>query len=179
MGNTQTPDGADHEYYRRPADGMEPQRSVPPRSARQDSVQIIEDGSGPDAGARLAGAGVPQRASVTGPDAGSWPDTGDTAAAGAGRVPQSNSGWRRLNPYLAAAWGVVALLLLCGVSWLTGLLTLSPEFYDPSFSQDRGVGEVMAMNLASTGPVPFLFGLLGAFTLLVVQAVGFRRKGGS
>lgn len=56
MGNAQTPGGAEHDLYRRPANGVEPehsgtQGSGPQRSARQDSVQIVEVGSGPDAGA--------------------------------------------------------------------------------------------------------------------------------
>jgi len=71
-------------------------------------------------------------------------------------------------------------MLVAGVSWLTG--ALEPPTYvsvDPSTGQGMEAGQgVIAMNLYSMGPFLLLFGLMGAFTLLTVQAAAFRRAPG-
>lgn len=48
--------------------------------------------------------------------------------------------------------------------------------FDPSGNNLNPPSSVIVMNLQSMGSLPFLFGLMGAFTLLTVQAAGFRRK---
>ena len=173
MGNTKMPDGADHDFYRRP-EGKE-----------QRSVQMVDQGSGPDAGAE--GVGGAERGGGAG-----------AVAAGVGRAPggvgdgmedraalqardQTPQGFpapprSRLNYSLAAAWVLVAMLLAHGLVWLTGAFPV-PDF-DPTTGIATGeMPSEFVMNLSSMGPAPFLLGLLGAFTLLAVQAVGFRRAG--
>ena len=78
--------------------------------------------------------------------------------------------------------GLVALLLMAGFAWITG--RLEPRryafyLYESSSGQanDRPWG-LIAMNLSSLGPIPLLLGVMGAFTLLTVQAAGFRRVRG-
>jgi hypothetical protein len=48
--------------------------------------------------------------------------------------------------------------------------------YDSSGNLLTESSTAIAMNLNFMGPFLFLFGLLGAFTLLTVQASGVRRK---
>lgn len=171
MGNTQTPGGADHDFYRRPADGIEPGRE------RQPSVQIIDDGA--DAGAVPGGAapysGLPggsgdRTQDLAVPDKRAVPDNEEQAQRNLQSSPRS-----RFNYSLAAAWVLVGLLLAHGLLWLTG------SFPVPQFDPTTGIStdempSAMVMNLSSMGPAPFLFGLVGAFTLLTVQAAGFRQK---
>ena len=160
MGNAQTPGGADHDYYRRPADGIEPEWQ------RQPSVQIVDDGAGTGAVSGSAGAAGDGREATeprpTGP---------------AGAPPDSLPFWQRFNLALTAAWTLVAVLLAVGLAWLTGAFSAPQMYYDPSTNQPSdGSSTVITMNLYSMGPFMFLFGILGAFTLLTVQAAGFRRK---
>ncbi|KPN19377.1 MULTISPECIES: hypothetical protein [unclassified Arthrobacter] len=159
MGNTQTPDGTDYDYYRRPADGIEPEWQ------RQPSVQIVDDGAGTGAVPGSAGAAgdgrEPMEPRPTGP---------------AGVPPDSLPFWQRFNLALAAAWVLVGLLLAAGLAWFTGVLPPSQMIFDPSGNNLNPPSSVIVMNLQSMGSLPFLFGLMGAFTLLTVQAAGFRRK---
>lgn len=184
MGNSQTPGGAEHDFYRRPVNGVEPehsgtQGSGPQRSARQDSVQIVEVGSGPDAGAANGasvhvGAGA-DAAFARGRGRSGIQGLGQTEPEGVVRAPVP--AWQRFNFALAAAWTLVAVLLAVGLAWLTGAFSAPQLYYDPSSNQpSEGSTSVIAMNLYSMGPFLLLFGLLGAFTLLTVQAAGFRRK---
>lgn len=89
---------------------------------------------------------------------------------------------RRFNPYLCAAWVLVAVLLMAGLAWLTG--GLEPRRYATYLyeaSSDQGSGRPrgpFVLNLSSLGPIPLLLGVMGAFTLLTVQAAGFRRARG-
>lgn len=89
---------------------------------------------------------------------------------------------RWFNPYLCAAWVLVAVLLVAGLVWLTG--SLEPRRYASYLyesSSDQGSGRPrgpFALNLSSLGPIPLLLGVMGAFTLLTVQAAGFRRARG-
>ena len=161
MGNTQMPDGADHDFYRRP-DGKE-----------QILVQMVDQGSEPDAGA-VPGSAAPYSGS---PGGGAGDRTQNRAvldkeeqARRSRPLPGS-----RFNYSLAAAWVLVGLLLAHGLVWLTESFPV-PQF-DPitGISTDETPG-AMVMNLYSMGPFPFLIGLVGAFTLLTVQAAGFRRK---
>ncbi|MEB7503957.1 hypothetical protein [Arthrobacter koreensis] len=161
MGNTQTPEGADHDFYRRPEDGRE-----------QRPVQIVDDGPVPDAGAERVGGASAVAAGVSA-------GTEDRAALDArDQTPQSFPAppRSRFNYSLAAAWVLVGLLLAHGLAWLTGAFPV-PDF-DPTTGIATGeMPSEFVMNLSSMGPAPFLLGLLGAFTLLAVQAAGFRRGG--
>lgn len=114
-------------------------------------------------------------------------DTGDPTGADGVQGPEAPGGFaasdgsrRRFNPYLCAAWALVAIMLATGLSWLTG--ALEPPTYvsvDPSTGQGmEGRPGVIASNLYSMGPFVLLFGLLGALTLLTVQAAAFRRRYG-
>ncbi|UPO77344.1 hypothetical protein [Arthrobacter sp. Helios] len=113
-------------------------------------------------------------------------DTGDPTGADGVQRPEApggfaaSDGFRRFNPYLCAAWALVAIMLAAGLSWLTG--ALEPPTYvsvDPSTGQGmEGRPGVIASNLYSMGPFVLLFGLLGALTLLTVQAAAFRRRYG-
>ena len=164
MGNTQTPDGADHDIYRRPGDG-----------AAQDAVQIVDDGSvkGPAASGGEYGTHDGDGPGVN-PDGGPGADGAEvTAVPGTTGEPQR----KRFNGYLLGAWGMVAVMLGLGLGWLTGAFS-APQYYDPSGNQTAESASVIAMNLYSMGPFLFLFGMIGAFTLLTVQAAGFRRGAG-
>lgn len=168
MGNTQTPEGADHDFYRRPEDGRE-----------ERPVQIVDDGPVPDAGAeRGGGAGAVAAGAGRAPD-GVSAGTQDRAALDTrGQTPQSFPvpPRSRFNYSLAAAWVLVGLLLAHGLVWLTGAFPV-PDF-DPTTGNTTGeMPSEIVMNLSGMGPAPFILGLLGAFTLLAVQAAGFRRGG--
>ncbi|MBD8043385.1 hypothetical protein H9638_06110 [Arthrobacter sp. Sa2BUA2] len=90
-------------------------------------------------------------------------------------APDGSRRW--LNPYLCAAWALVAMMLAAGLFWLTG--ALAPPRYisvDPATGQGmEGMSGVIASNLYSMGPFLLLIGLIGALALLTVQAAGFRR----
>ncbi|MER1995163.1 MAG: hypothetical protein ABTA24_01525 [Arthrobacter sp.] len=156
MGNTQTPEGADYDYYRRPADGSERGWE------RQPAVHIVDDGA--DAGA------------VPGPAEAEGDAREATAPAPADSQPVTLPFWRRFNVALAAAWILVGLLLAAGLAWFTGVLPPTQMLFDPSGNSISPPQSVIVMNLQSMGPMPFLFGLIGAFTLLTVQAAGYQRK---
>lgn len=184
MVNSQTPGGAEHDLYRRPVNGVEPERagtqaSGPQRSARHDSVQIVEVGSGGDVAAANGasvdvGAGA-DAALARGRGRSGIQGLGQTGPEGVVRAPAPAR--QRFNFALAAAWTLVAVLLAVGLAWLTGAFSAPQLYYDPSSNQpSEGSTSVIAMNLYSMGPFLLLFGLLGAFTLLTVQAAGFRRK---
>jgi len=87
--------------------------------------------------------------------------------------------WRRANVALAAAWILAGLLLAGGLAWLTGALPPAQMTFDAAGNSLDPPSRVMLMNLHTMGPLLFLFGMMGAFTLLTVQAAGFRRKTGS
>ena len=157
MGNTQTPGGADHDYYRRPADGIEPEWQ------RQPSVQIVDDGAGTGAVPGSAGAAGDGREATE-------PRPTGPAGSPSGALPF----WRRFNVALAAAWVLVGLLLAAGLAWFTGVLPPSQMNFDASGNSLDPPSRVMLGHLYSMGPLLFLFGLMGAFTLLVVQGARFR-----
>lgn len=169
MGNTQTPEGADHDFYRRPEDGRE-----------ERPVQIVDNGSEPDAGGeRVGGAGAGSPDGVGRAPGGVDDGMNDRAALDVrDQTPQSSPAppRSRFNYSLAAAWVLVGLLLAHGLVWLTGAFPV-PDF-DPTTGIATGeLPSEFVMNLSSMGPAPFLLGLLGAFTLLAVQAAGFRWAG--
>ncbi|MER1998062.1 MAG: hypothetical protein ABTA24_16415 [Arthrobacter sp.] len=155
MGNTQTPDGADHHhYYRRPADGVEPERSM-----QEPSVQIVDDGAAPGGGLRAR----PEGASVS--------DARDESPHGFPMQPR-----KRINYYFAAAWAMVGVLLALGLSWLGGMFSVDQQYFAAPGMPTEDMPSAIVMNLYSMGPTPFLLGLFGAFTLLVVQGAAFRRN---
>ena len=93
---------------------------------------------------------------------------GDPAAAG---FPPS-----RLNPYLAAAWAVVALMLGVGLFWLFGTTQMAAMY---GSSGEMTGKDVIVMNFHSTGMYLLPFGLVAAVALLTVQAAGYRRGSGT
>lgn len=114
-------------------------------------------------------------------------DLGDPTGTDGVQGPEAPGGFaasdgprRRFNPYLCAAWALVAVMLATGMSWLTGALEPTTYFsVDPSTGQGMEGGPgVIASNLYGMGPFVLLFGLLGALTLLTVQAAAFRRSYG-
>jgi len=93
----------------------------------------------------------------------------------AGSPSNSLPFWQRFNVALAAAWILIGLLLAAGLAWLTGALPPQQMLFDASGNSLDPPSRVMLMNLHSVGPLLFLFGAMGAFTLLVVQGARFRR----
>ncbi len=163
----------------------------------QESVQIVDDGGTvPSAVGRAAGG---SRAS--GRDNGSARADGSTWVEDAGTsgradgahgasVPGGSSAshglsasdgpWRRFNPYLCAAWALVAMILATGAAWLTGAFD-PPSYVSVDPATGRGMAGrpgILVSNLYSMGPFLLLIGLIGAFTLLTVQADRFRRVHG-
>lgn len=135
MGNPKTPGGANH-----------------------DSVQIVDDGSGPDGGAVRGG--------------GSGPDSRAVGSGGAPSVPV----WQRVNLALVAAWSLVGAFLAVGLWWLVSSYPMPQMYYDPSGThQITETSSQIAMNLYGIGSLLLLLGIMGAFTLLVVQGVRSRR----
>ena len=117
MGNTSKSDGSDHDYYRRPANGVEPQWE------QQPAVQVVDDGAGP------GGAARPSRAETGGAGSRGGAAAGLRERPGpAGGVPAPVAPWRRFNIALAAAWLLVGALLAVGLAWLTGVFS-APQMY--------------------------------------------------
>ncbi|MCC9194453.1 hypothetical protein LOC59_12465 [Arthrobacter sp. zg-Y916] len=153
MGNPTHASGADHDLYRRPVDGQ-----------TQDAVQVVDDGSRP--GEHTDRFADPARGDAT-------EYLGEPAGD---RTPLAQAPVRqRVNVPLIAAWVLVGLFLAAGLAWLTGTLPASQMLYDSSGNLLTESSTAIAMNLNFMGPFLFLFGLLGAFTLLTVQAAAFRR----
>ncbi|MBF4993286.1 hypothetical protein ITX31_04060 [Arthrobacter gandavensis] len=159
MGNTQTPEGADYDYYRRPADGIDRDWE------RQPAVHIVDDGAAPGAVPGSAGADGDAREAAA-----------PASVKTAGSQPDTLPFWRRFNVALAAAWILIGLLLAAGLARFTGVLPPAQMLFDPSGNSITPPQGVIVMNLQSMGAMPFLFGLIGAFTLLTVQAAGYQRK---
>ncbi|MEB7503956.1 hypothetical protein [Arthrobacter koreensis] len=135
MGNPKTPGGAGH--Y---------------------SVQIVDDGSGTDAGAVRGG--------------GSGPDAAAVRSGGAPSAPV----WQRVNLALVAAWSLVGAFLAVGLWWVVSSYPMPQMYYDPTgTNQLTPASSKIVMNLYQMGPEILLFGIMGAFTLLVMQGVRFRR----
>ena len=74
------------------------------------------------------------------------------------------------------------MILATGATWLTRKLSEPPSYVSVDPATGPGDGQrtpgVIASNLYSMGPFLLLIGLIGAFTLLTVQADGFRRVHG-
>ena len=149
MGNQRNVNEADHRLYARPAPGE-----------TGDWVEVVSDGGG----------GLPARSQ----DGAEFSDTdmdgteGDPAAAA---FPRS-----RLNPYLAAAWAVVALMLGVGLFWLFGTTQMAAMYGSSGVMTGK---DVIVMNFHSTGMYLLPFGLVAAVALLTVQAAGYRRGSGT
>ena len=69
-------------------------------------------------------------------------------------------------------------MLATGVTWLTGALEPSryADYLGEGGQETGFLQGAVAMNLYSMGPFLLLFGLMGAFTLLTVQAAAYRRR---
>ena len=193
MGNPTHASDEEYQLYARPKDG--PSQD----SVQLNSAQIVDDGAfpppggtdrggraAPDTAGRPAPDGGPVRAArdTRGTETDGHPSVGGVpGAVGPGGLAASEGPRRRrINPYLCAAWVLVAVLLFAGLMWITG--GLEPDRYasylDESSSgqaNDRPRGP-FALNLYSLGPIPLLLGVMGAFTLLTVQAATFRRRRG-
>ncbi|MFF3036715.1 hypothetical protein [Arthrobacter citreus] len=129
-----------------------------PGGAGHYSVQIVDDGAGSDAGT-VRGGGVGY----------------DAAAARGGGAPSAPV-WQRVNLALVAAWVLVGAFLAVGLWWLMGSVPMPNLYYDPTgTNQLTPASSKIAMNLYQMGPMILLFGIVGAFTLLVMQGTRFRR----
>ena len=129
-----------------------------PGGAGHYSVQIVDDGSGSGGGAVL--------------DNGAAPDANAGRGGGAPLAPV----WQRVNLALVAAWVLVGAFLAVGLWWLMGSVPMPNLYYDPTgTNQLTPASSKIAMNLYQMGPEILLFGIMGAFTLLVMQGVRFRR----
>ena len=129
-----------------------------PGGAGNYSVQIVDDGSGPGGGA-VRGSGAA-------------PDANAVRGGGAPSAPV----WQRGNLALVAAWVLVGAFLAVGLWWLMGSVPMPNLYYDPTgTNQLTPASSKIAMNLYQMGPVILLFGIVGAFTLLVMQGTRFRR----
>ncbi|MBD7996474.1 hypothetical protein H9639_14330 [Arthrobacter sp. Sa2CUA1] len=153
------------------------------RAARQHPVGASGGSgtSGCEDGSALAGESI--RIEEVGNPGRSEGDRGAPVSSGlsASHGLSASDGPRRwFNPYLCAAWVLVAVMLAAGLFWLTG--ALEPPRYvsvDPATGQGMESGpSVIASNLYGVGPFLLLLGLIGALTLLTVQADGFRRGRG-
>ncbi|MBF4993287.1 hypothetical protein ITX31_04065 [Arthrobacter gandavensis] len=137
-----------------------------PGGAEHYRVQIVDDGSGSD------GGGVPDAGAV--PD-GAVPDGG--AARGGGTPSAPVPFWRRTNLALVAAGVLVGAFLAVGLWWLTSSYPMPKTYYDPTGTQQLiETSSQIAMNLYGIGAFLLLLGIMGAFTLLVVQSARFRRR---
>ncbi|MER1995164.1 MAG: hypothetical protein ABTA24_01530 [Arthrobacter sp.] len=120
-----------------------------PDGAEHYRVQIVDDGSGSDGGA-VRGGGTPSAP-----------------------VPF----WRRTNLALVAAWVLVGAFLAVGLWWLTSSYPMPRMYYDPAgTNQLIETSSQIAMNLYGIGALLLLLGIMGAFTLLLVQSARFRRR---
>ncbi|KAD3720610.1 hypothetical protein GD627_07315 [Arthrobacter yangruifuii] len=141
---------SDYRLYSRPAPG-----------GGGDYVEVVDDGGELPAAPARAQA----EAGETGPAAGAaggWgPDT----------APRS-----RFNPYLCAAWAVVALMLAGGLTWLSGALPEMATVYSSSAAHMTSQ-DLMRMNFQMMGVYLLPFGLAGALALLTVQAARYRGPG--
>ena len=144
MGNQRNTNEADHRLYTRPAPGE-----------TGDWVEVVADG----------GDGLPSHRH----DGGEFSDTDMDGGRPAAAVPPRS----RFNPYLAAAWAVVALMLGVGLFWLFGTSQMAAMYGSSGVMTGK---DMIVMNFHSTGMYLLPFGLAAAFTLLTVQAVGYRRE---
>ena len=190
MGNPTHASDEDYQLYARPKDGLRQD------SVQLNSAQIVDDGAFPPHGGTDRGGRA-----APGADGRPAPDGDSACAAGETRGTETNGrpgvggaqgtlnpggltasegpGRRWVNPYLCAAWVLVAVLLIAGLMWITG--GLEPDRY-ASYLEESSSGQAndgprgpFALNLYSLGPIPLLLGVMGAFTLLTVQAGSFRR----
>ena len=151
MANRRSTSESDYRLYSRPVHGES-----------GDWVEVVDDGepqqeadpASPTGAAEFSAAGV----------AGADEDGGFVTAA----APR-----RQVNPYLCAAWVVVALMLVLGLIWLSGNFQMMTAIYGstgPTMSRQ----DVMAMNFQMMGVYLLPFGLAGALALLILQAAGYR-----
>ena len=143
MGNQRNTNEADHRLYTRPAPGE-----------TGDWVEVVADG----------GDGLPSHRH----DGGEFSDTDMDGGRPAAAVPPRS----RFNPYLAAAWAVVALMLGVGLFWLFDTSQLA-MMYGSASTVTRT--QMTMINFHQMGMYMLPFGLAGALALLAVQAVGYRR----
>ena len=126
-----------------------------------DWVEVVDDGE-------------PQQSSdpATPNGAAEFSEAGVASAGADGRLGPA-APQRRFNPYLCAAWAVVALMLVLGLIWLSGNFQMMTAIYGstgPTMSRQ----DVMAMNFQMMGVYLLPFGLAGALALLILQAAGYR-----
>ena len=184
MGNSRSDSEADYALYGRPKNG---QLQEPVQV--QDSVQITDDGGAAASGDTAASGEID--GSGSGRESGrAWESGGGDQPSGDGvrgpeapgrsasEGPMGGPHRRGFNPYLCAAWVLVIAVLATGMAWLTG--ALEPDSYysvDPSSGDgmDSSQGRI-ASYLYGMGPFLLLLGLIGAFTLLTMQAATYRRR---
>ena len=148
MGTQRSTNEADYRLYARPKPGES-----------GDWIEVVADGAGQ--APRHADGGEFDDSDAPGGD------LGDRLLDGApddrGPVTRRN----RVNPYLCAAWALVALMLFLGITWLAGTWIV-----DQNLPFDSRWGTVV-MNFQATGMFMLPCGLVTAALLLALHAVGW------
>ncbi|CEA09627.1 hypothetical protein BN1051_02999 [Arthrobacter saudimassiliensis] len=169
MGNPLTND-ADHHLYARPQPGQD-----------RDWVEVVDDGGGTVRSQGSApGFGRQHDGQMDdggfGTLAGDSPEGAvvDGGEVGDGAAVTERRRRFRFNPYLAAGWAVMALVLAPGLLWVTGILR-QPQLMtmvEPGTGRSvESPSAVIAMQLFQAGPFILLFGLLGAAMLLACHGL--------
>ena len=150
MGNRRRTSETDYRLYARP---------VPGESG--DWVEVVSDGGEP-----------PQASShITHAEA-EFIDAGVDGATAQGPPEAAAAPRSRFNPYLCAAWAVVAAMLASGLLWLYGDLQMMTTMYSGTPSMNRQ--DLVMMNFYQMGVYLLPFGLSGALALLMLHAAGYR-----
>ncbi|MCQ1946785.1 MULTISPECIES: hypothetical protein [unclassified Arthrobacter] len=153
MGNRRSTSESDYRMYSRP---------VPGESG--DWVEVVDDGGEP-----------PRVSSRTTHTEAEFSDADVDGAAAQGPLGVAAAPRSRFNPYLCAAWAVVAMMLVLGLIWLSGNLQITSAIYGGG-SAVTSAQDVAMMNFQMMGVYLLPFGLAGALALLMLQAAGYRRE---
>ncbi|MCQ1953641.1 hypothetical protein [Arthrobacter sp. zg-Y238] len=129
-----------------------------------DWVEVVSDGGEP-----------PQASSLTARTGAEFSDADRGGATAEGPVDTAAASRSRSNPYLWAAWAVVAMMLVLGLIWLSGNLQITSAIYSGG-SAVTSAQDVAVMNFQMMGVYLLPFGLAGALALLMLQAAGYRHE---
>ena len=171
MGNQQRTPEEEYRHYARP----EPGRAG-------NWVEVLDDGSG--GGAQADAGNQSQKPSEPFTSGGNPDSTGAEDGSMPAQVPSVPPMLQRRNLSLWAAWALVVLTLIVGLSWLFGVFapnwdTYAVETTGPGASDVTSETTLLSpeleSNLYSLGPFALVFGMLGAVILLTAQALMFRR----
>ncbi|MCQ2001031.1 hypothetical protein [Arthrobacter zhaoxinii] len=151
MGTRRSISKSDYRLYARPVSGES-----------GDWVEVVADGGEP-----------PQASSPTTHAEAEFGDAGGDDTAAEWPFDSAAAPGSRFNPYLCAAWAVVAIMLVLGLFWLFGNLEAMTAMYSTTGTMSRQ--EVVMMKFHLMGVYLLPFGLAGGLALLTVQAAGYRR----